>query len=180
MSVVQVASRYASALVEEAQRQGVLEDIYKDVKALEQAVESSRDLKLMLKSPIVSSGIKKASLNQIFGNHVSDLTINFLKLLVKKNREAYLVNIIPAFFDEYNSLKNIQEVYVISAHPLSEELEKQIIKNVQGQLGDVTLKIHKSIDPELLGGFVVKVGDKVFDTSLHHKLNALKRELLAG
>ncbi|MCP4120425.1 MAG: F0F1 ATP synthase subunit delta [Bacteroidetes bacterium] len=180
MSVVQVASRYASALLEEAQRQDVLEVIYKDVQVLEQAVNASRDLNLMLKSPIVNSGIKKSSLQKIFGNHVSDLTSRFLNLLVKKNREAYLIHIIPAFFDAYNTLRNIQEVDVISAHPLSEELEQQIVKKVQHQLGDVTLKIKKSIDPELLGGFVVKVGDKVFDTSLHHKLNALKRELLAG
>ena len=92
MSVVQIATRYASAILEEAQHQGVLEEIHGDVMLLQQAVDDSHDLQLMLKSPIVSTGIKKSSLRMIFDGKVNPLTGNFLALLVDKRREAYLVS----------------------------------------------------------------------------------------
>jgi F-type H+-transporting ATPase subunit delta len=180
MSVNQVATRYAKALLEEAQRQNVLEETFQDIKTLETTIAGSRDLYLMLKSPIVKEGAKRASLDAIFKGNVGQLTYNFLGLLTKKKREGYLVNIIRAFFMAYNELKNIKEVVLISATPLSDEMEKGIVKMIQSQLDASSLDIKKSVDPALLGGFVIKIDDKVFDTSLHHKLNALKRELLAG
>ena len=180
MSVIQVASRYASALLEEAQRLNVVDEVFNDMKTVQTTVSESRELTLMLKSPIVNSGIKQSSLRSIFDGKVSTLTSSFLSLLVKKRREAELPHIVDAFFEAYNAFMNIVEVSVVSAVELSPALEDQIISSIQGQLGDVTLQIKKSIDPSLLGGFVVKVGDRVFDTSLHHKLKSLKREILAS
>ena len=128
MSVVQVATRYASAFLEEAQRQGILEGAYSDVRTMEAALSSNRDLQLMMKSPIVSSAIKMASLRQIFTGNVSRLTSDFLELLVRKRREAYLGYIIPAFYRAYNQLKNIEEIEIISAHELSASLEEKIVR----------------------------------------------------
>lgn len=180
MSVVQVASRYATALLDESRREGVLEETCRDIKFVESTIESSRDLFLMLKSPIVKEGAKRVSLEKIFSGRVGELTLRFLVLLVRKKREGYLMNIIKAFYSAYNELKNIKAVELVSAVPLSEELEGRIVQMIHSQIDASSLDITKSIDPDLLGGFVIKIDDKVFDTSLHSKISALKREILAG
>ena len=134
MSVVQVATRYATALLEEADRANALEETFSDVKLLEETIAGSRDLYLMLKSPIVNEGRKRAALESIFNGKVGELTANFLNLLVRKKREGYLTSIIKSFYRAYNDKKNIKEVMVISASPLSEETEKGIFNMIQSQL----------------------------------------------
>lgn len=180
MSASKVGTRYASALLDEARAQKVLEAVYADMKLLDRTVSANRDLYLMLLSPIVTGTAKKNVLHDIFGKAVQPLTSSFLELLVQKRREAYLPEIVKAFYEEYNLLMNIKEIGIVSASELSRELEERIVAVVQKQLGDVQLHINKSVDPGLLGGMVVKVDDKVFDTSVLHKLQALKREIVAS
>ncbi len=180
MSAINVAKRYGKALIEEAQSQGVLEQVFKDFKVLEQATNDSRELKMLLKSPIVTLDKKLSSLKAIFGEKVSTLTNTFLMMLVRKRREANLPEIIIAFFQEYNELKKIKEVELISATELSEEMVTNIMSSVKSQFSGMNLNVTKVVDPSILGGFVIKIGDKVFDTSLQNKLNALKREILVN
>jgi F-type H+-transporting ATPase subunit delta len=180
MSVIQVASRYASALLEESRNRDILEQTYRDMKLIEETVVNNRELYLLLKSPIVKEGAKRASLDGIFGDKVGSLSADFLRMLVRKKREGYLVNVIRAFYAAYNELKNIREVELITASPLSEAVESSIVRMIHSQIEASSLEIKKSVDPDLLGGFVIKIDDKVFDTSLHNKLSALRRELLAG
>jgi len=180
MSAINVAKRYGKALLEEAQEQGVLEKVFQDFKVIEQATNDSRELKLLLKSPIVTLDKKLSSLNAIFGDKVSPLTNTFLKMLVRKRREGNLSDIVNAFFEAYNDLKSIKEVELISATELSESMVTTIMDSVKCQFSGLNLNVTKVVDSTILGGFVIKIGDKVFDTSLQNKLNALKREILVN
>lgn len=180
MSAINVAKRYGKALLEEAQSQGVLEQVFQDFKVLEQAVNDSRELRLLLKSPIVTLDKKLSSLDAIFGNKVSPLTNTFLKMLVRKRREGNLSEITKAFFEAYNELKSIKEVELISATELSENMVTTIMNSVKTQFSGMNFNVTKVVDPSILGGFVIKIGDKVFDTSLQNKLNSLKREILVN
>lgn len=180
MSAISVANRYASALLEEAQSQGVVEKVFQDFKIIEQATNDSRELRLLLKSPIVSMDKKLASLSGIFGNKVSDISNKFLKMLVRKRRESNLVDITKAFFNAYNEFKSIKEVELISATELNDQMVTTIIDKVKSQYPGVNFNVTKTVDPSILGGFVIKIGDRVFDTSLHSKLNALKREIVVN
>lgn len=179
MSAIKVATRYASALLDESVQQNVTEEVYQDLKLIEQTLEENRELLLMFRSPIVNSGIKKAAVRSIYDGKIQKLTSNFLSLLISKRRESSLPDIILAYFIEYNVLKRIKEVDLISAVPLSGELEALITKTLQKQFSGATLQIRTSVNEDLLGGIVVKVDDKVFDSSLQNKLKALKREILA-
>lgn len=180
MSGSKVATRYASALLDEARSQNVLESVYADMQLLEGTVSQHRGLFLMLQSPIVTGGAKIKVLQEVFGKEIQGLTASFLELLVHKRREAYLPEIVKAFYGEYNTLMNIKEIEIVSASALSDELEQRIVAAVRKELGDVQPRIKKSVDPDLLGGMVVKVDDKVFDTSIQQKLQSLKREILAS
>jgi F-type H+-transporting ATPase subunit delta len=180
MSAINVAKRYGTALLEEAQAQGVLEAVFQDIKLVSQATASSRELNVLLKSPIVNVDKKLSALDAIFGNKVNTLTNQFLKMLVHKRRENNLSQITAAFFESYNELKNIKEVELISATELNDQMVDVILNKVRSQFDGINLNVTKTVDPNLLGGFVIKIGDRVYDTSLHSKLNALKREILVS
>jgi len=180
MSTINVAKRYGTALLEEAQAQGVLDAVFQDIKLISHAVAASRELNMMLKSPIVTIDKKLSALDAIFGNKVNALTSLFLKMLVHKRRESNLSQITSAFFDAYNDLKNIKEVELISATELNDQMVASILDKVKSQLEGSNLNVTKVIDPAILGGFVIKIGDRVYDTSVQSKLNALKREILVS
>ena len=180
MSSAKVASRYASALLEESIRMNILEEINQDVEFLADTISGNRDLLLMLRSPIVNSSLKQNALKAIFGDKVNALTMNFLDLLVRKRREAVATDILSAFTEVYNAFKNIKAVELVTATPIGSEEEAKIIQSITSQLGGASLDVKKSIDPGLLGGFVIKIGDKVFDTSIRNKLSALKRSVVTG
>ncbi|MEZ5003227.1 MAG: ATP synthase F1 subunit delta [Chitinophagales bacterium] len=180
MSAISVASRYANALLEEAKKSNLLDRIYQDMQLFEQTTNESRELRSLLKSPIISVDRKLSSLKAIFSGKISDLTMNFLHMLVNKRRESYFKEIIEAFYQAYNDLNNIKMVELISATTLNEGLESKIVNTVKTQLGATNLQVKKTVDPKILGGFIIKIGDKVFDTSLQNKLNTLRREILAN
>ncbi len=101
-------------------------------------------------------------------------------MLALKKREKYLAEISRAFFRAYNRLNNIREVELVSAALLEDDIESNILDIVKTQLGASGLEVTRSVKPGLLGGFVIRIDDKVFDTSLHGKISALRRQLLAG
>lgn len=180
MSAISVASRYANALIAEAQQQNNLEQVYQDMNLFAAATEQSKELRALLKSPIVNVDKKLSSIKAIFADKVSGLTLNFLNMLVKKRREGNFKEIVEAFKEAYNNLKNIVKVDLTSASELSDATVEKLVSAVKAQLGGAELQVNKTVDPSILGGFIIKIGDKVFDTSVQSKINSLKRELLAN
>lgn len=180
MSAISIATRYANALLDEAQKNAKVEQIYSDIKLFDTATSDSRPLQMLLKSPIAKTEDKLAAFTSIFGGKVDDLTMNFFKMLVSKNREAYYEEITNAFYQAYNDFKNIKRVELVTATELSESLENKIIETVKSQTGATNLQVKKVVDKSILGGFILKIEDQVFDTSLQNKLNTLKREVLAN
>lgn len=176
MSVTRIATRYAKSLIELAVDQGKLAQVSSDVQALATA-SVNKDLKLMLKSPIISAERKNAALNALFGKQMDSLTMAYLSLLVNKGREGYLPEIAAEFVDQYKTLQKITTVKVISAAPLSEgvlaDLKSRLLKS---GITNPNLEIESSIDPELVGGFVLEFDNKRYDASIANKLAELRSE----
>ncbi|MFN0216933.1 MAG: ATP synthase F1 subunit delta [Saprospiraceae bacterium] len=176
MSVTRIATRYAKSLIELAVEQGKLAQVSTDIQSLASSV-ANRDLKLMLKSPIISADKKNAALNAIFGKQMDSLTMAYLTLLVNKGREGYLPEIASEFVEQYKNLQKITTVKVISATPLSDgvlaDLKSRLLKS---GITNANLEMESSIDPELLGGFVLEFDNKRYDASIANKLLELKSE----
>ena len=143
MSAGQVGTRYATALLEEAKSQGVLEDVFRDFKLLEKTYQENRELRNLLLSPIVNVDKKKAVMKAVYSGKITDLTERFLNMLMHKRRESFFAEVVKAFFIAYNETMNIKEVELVSADTISPVLEKRIVDFIQKQLGDVTLNIKK-------------------------------------
>ncbi|MBK6995279.1 MAG: ATP synthase F1 subunit delta [Lewinellaceae bacterium] len=176
MSVTRIATRYAKSLIELAVEQDKLANVSTDVQSLATAA-TNRDLQLMLKSPIISADRKNAALNALFGKQMDSLTMAYLTLLVNKGREAYLPEIAAEFISQYKTLQKITTVRVISAAPLSEgvlsDLKSRLLKS---GITNPNLEIQSSIDPDLIGGFVLEFDNKRYDASVANKLAELKSE----
>jgi len=168
-----VASRYAKSLLSLADEQGQLEAVYADMSLVAQACGDSRDLVLLLKSPIVKPDKKAAILNEVFGGRLGDLATGFIKIITSKKREYLLESIANEFLLQYKAFKGITIAELTSAVQL-DEAQKQKILNLVGASGEI--EVVEKIDPELIGGFIVRVGDKQVDTSVSRTITSLKKE----
>ncbi|MCC9135861.1 ATP synthase F1 subunit delta [Pontibacter silvestris] len=173
MSEIRVASRYAKSLIELASERNELENVHKDMQQFSKVVSQNRELHLLLRNPIVKSDKKLAIINAIFSGRVQELTLAFFKIVARKNRESVLEFIATEFEKQYNELKGIQTAKVISAIPLTPGLREQLGQKLVAETGQ-TIELEEIIDPSLIGGFVLRVGDKQIDSSVKHSLLKLK------
>lgn len=171
-----LASRYAKSLIDIAQEQNVLEAILGDMELIQQVCHSSRDFVLMLKSPVVKADKKLAILNSILEGKVQKLTLAFMALLVNKGREIYLPEIAEVFSQQYKELKNIKTVHLTTAVAMDENLQRMIYDKVAASLKEGQVELKTKVDEDLIGGFVLEVGDKLFDASVKRDLTDIRNQ----
>ena len=177
MSVSRIAGRYAKSLLDLAQEQGKLDTILQDVKSFKEAT-TNRELFLMLKSPIINTDKKRNVVKAIFGDRMDQLTNAFVDIIMTKGREEFLPEICDEFVNQYRGLKNITSATVTSAVELNDatltKIKNKIMTEMSNGAGEV--EVVTKVDPSLIGGFVIEVGDKLYDASVAHKLGKLRKE----
>jgi len=176
MSESRIAYRYAKSLLELAQEKGQLEPVNNDMLMLHRAIEGSAELALLLRNPIVSTDKKRKILTVLFEGKVTEMTMAFYNIMVKKGREAYLYEVTKQFHLLYNSLKHIAEATLVTTVPVSEALRNTVTDFVKEQTGEESVELHEVINKDLLGGFVLRVGDRQIDDSVSTKLKELKQQ----
>jgi len=170
-----VASRYAKSLLNLANEQGSLVEAFDEMKLISDTFESSRELQLFLNSPIIKVDKKIAVFNAIFEGKLSQLTLNFVSIIIKKRREGHLYNITRSFQTQYRHQNKIVIAEVTSANGLDEKMRSRVLKLVQESLKSEVDLIEKQ-NPGLIGGMILRIGDKQYDGSLLRSLNDLKKE----
>ncbi len=176
MSVIRIASRYAKSLIELAQERGQLEEVLADIKSFQKATEN-RDLYLLLKSPIINVTKKQQVFDALFEGKLTELTLAFFKIVLRKSREKYLPEVANEFISQYKKMKHISSVTLVTATALGAETVSKIKqKLVASEATDDHVELLTEVDPDLLGGFVLQFGDRLYDASVAHKLEKLKKE----
>lgn len=169
-----VASRYVKSLLGLAVEKGSLDQVHADMQLFTKVCEENRDFMLMLRSPVIKHDKKNDVLKKIFQGKVNALTLAIFDIITRKNREPLLPEIASSFHGAYNVHKGIGEATVTTAVAMDKELRNEI-EVIAKKISDKTqLELHEELDPEMIGGFVLKVGDQQVDASLKNKLNALK------
>lgn len=174
MSAFSLATRYAKSLIQLVNEQGKLEQVYSDIKSMNAVFESNRDLKLMFKSPIIPADKKLNITKQLFEGKVDPTLYQFMVLVIKKGREAYLNEITHSFVLQYNDLKNITPVKITSAVKLDAGVVNGMIASLKNQEKLAEIELTEEVDPAMIGGFVLQWGDKMIDSSVSRRLTALK------
>ena len=174
MSNSRVSLRYADSFLDLAVENNQLEVAHTDLKLVEKTIEDNRELELMLLSPLHNADKKEAVLTQIFQNKVQKETLTFIQLIVQKGREEQLKSIATTGIEGYRIRKNIVAVSVSSAVQLDDKLRADVLKLVESKVqGEIELV--ESVDTDLVGGFVVKIGDKMIDASVKRQLADLRK-----
>lgn len=175
MKGIKAASRYAKSLLSLAIEQKVLEQAYTDMKLIDDTCDKNRDLQLLLKSPIVKADKKQTVMTSVFGPHLSPITNGFVKLIIQHRREDLLHEIADSFVKQYQAHKNIGVAEIISATPLKAEIRTKIIEHLKKQEGR-EIEVIEKVDATLIGGLLIRIGDRQFDGSIVRKLHDLKKE----
>ena len=176
-SVSAAAARYVDALFNLAVEQDAVTVVEDDFTALRGMVSAGGDFRAFLKSPVYDVDDKSAAISAIADKAgFSQLTSNFLKLVAKNRRLFSLDEMVAAFFARLAEHRGEVAAEAISAAPLNEEQTKRLRGEVERYVGKA-VNLTTSVDPDLLGGIVVKVGSTMVDSSLRSKLNRLKTKL---
>ena len=176
MGVQRIASRYAKSLIDLSIERGNLERVLADIEVL-RAASRSRDFMLMLKSPVVKADKKQQIVHALFRHKFDDLTVAFLDILFRKGREAHILDIATSFEEQFKRHKGITSVRVRTATDLDPAVVGQIRDILQASpVTSATVELSVEVDPELIGGFVIELDDRLYDASIQHKLALLRKE----
>lgn len=171
-----VGGRYAEALYELAKRDNQVDAVEQELKSVNELIQGNRDLQKVLYHPRITAEEKKALLQEMLEGKVSVVTFEFLKLLVDRQREQFLSDIVEYFVNMANADRNITAAQITSAIGLTDD-EKKKLGAVLGKITGKKVVTSYSVDPSLIGGVVVRIGDRVIDGSIRTRLAALREHL---
>lgn len=176
MSINRIASRYAKSLLDLALEQNALEAVKEDMQAIRKLTREYAEFASFLRSPVIQY-TKKQQVFAAIGRNFNPLTLQFINLLASKQREAYLAAISDEFMVQYRTHHHISTVSIISAAPLTPALLSAIQQKLElSPIGFANVEVSTRIDPSLIGGFVVEYEGRVYDVSLKHQLDALRKQ----
>lgn len=173
-----VSKTYGEALYELALEENKLDAIEEEVKAVQVAMAENEDLLKLLNHPKISKEEKIRVVENSFKGRLTDELVGFLIIIVDKGRYNEMDAIFKYFLDKVKEYKNIGVAYVSSAIKLSEEQKKRVESRLLATTNYQEFEIHYSYDPSLIGGMVIRIGDRVVDSSIRTKIANMSRELM--
>lgn len=174
-----LARRYATALGWLAEERKQLDEVERDLELVQNLLHESEEFRFFLYNEQVAVAERCAFLERIFKEELQALTLHFLYLVIHKHRARYLDDIIEAYVEYANARRGILVVRVTTA----KELDEMLTENLREGLGkalDAQVRLRSSVDPSLLGGVVVRVGDLLIDGSAITRLTQLGHTLRAA
>jgi F-type H+-transporting ATPase subunit delta len=171
-----LAGRYAKSLIDLAIEKNQLDVVYNDMLFLQSICRNSREFVTVLKSPVIKADKKDKILEAITKDKISTITASFNKLLVHKSREFYLPEIVNAFIQQYKDYKNIHTVKLTTAVAVSEEVKNAIVNKIRSVTNMQNIELNTEVKEDIIGGFVLEVGDQLIDASILYDLNNVKKQ----
>ncbi len=168
--------RYARALLMLAEENGILEASYKDLKLADAVLNGHKGLSVSMNSPVVRAGKKQNLIKRLFDGRVDPLILKFMLIIVRKQRGNILGGVASAYGDVYKKHLGIETVRIITAQPLDENLRERAMTAAR-KLTHYAIEFDESLDPGIIGGFILILGDKRYDASVRNRLNQVKKHL---
>ncbi|MCR6545426.1 F0F1 ATP synthase subunit delta [Dehalobacterium formicoaceticum] len=171
-----IARRYAQAIFAIAQEKNLTEEYARDLKKVIQLIEGNEDLKILFYGRFVPSEAKKEAVSKIIADELDPMVANFIYLLLDKSRENYLTGIAEVFNELVAEKNRIMPAQVRTAIPLT----KNQVQSLEKKLSQITgrnIQAEIQVEPSLIGGMSVRIGDTVYDGSIFKQLSLLKEHL---
>lgn len=173
-----VAKAYGTALFELALEQNNLDDMYKDANTVLSILSSNEEAMKLLKTPKISKEQKYAFIEECFKNKVSQDLVGLMIVVIRKGRQVDLETTLKYFINRVKEYKKIAVAYITSAFELSEEQKNLVEKRLLETTKQTSIEMHFKIDKKILGGMIIRIGDRVVDNSIQGKLNTLTNQLI--
>lgn len=171
-----LAYRYAKSILDLAQEQNVLDQVVEDMQLIQTTTRNSPELAQLLRSPIVKADKKNDILKAIFNSRLSKLSQAFIQLITNKGREGFLPQIAAAFIDQYREMKRIRIGTLITAAPASDSLKQALKAKAEAALPGYTVELEAKVDPSIIGGFILEIGDRSVDASVRRDLGEVRKQ----
>jgi len=179
VNVSQVVARvYAKALFDIGSQEGILGQIYDDLRAVQEVAESGPTEGRFFNSPRLQRPDKKRILDEIFATHVCRPVLGLLHVLVDKRREPVFDNIVDEFAKYRDEHEGRVHARVTTARPLPDAERERLVAALAGRTGK-TVELHETINPAVIGGIRVNLGDSVMDGTVRRRLQDLRRSFAA-
>lgn len=175
MLTSKVVKRYAQGLLDFTQESGITASVFSEMKDVLKVMNDSKDLQNFFASPIIDGKKKISIAGEIFKNF-SPISKNIISLVIKQGRETHLKDIAQEFINKVEDIEGIQRVTLTSATQLSQSNIDELLKSSNLVNTDAKYYLKMNINPDILGGYILKVGDQQVDASVRSKLNDIKKE----
>ena len=174
MKQTRATLRYAKSLFSLAIEQDSLEKCKEDMQFVANTCDSSKDLSLLLKSPIIQTDQKLSIFKEVFYDKMSEVSVSFVNIITSKKRESILEGIANSFITLYRAHKNIESATVTTAFPLDETLKKEVINFIKTH-GEIEVDLTEKVNEKIIGGAIIRMGDKQLDASVRKSIAELKQ-----
>lgn len=174
MAGTRAAIRYAKAALSLASDQKSAKAVNKDMIAIAKTIAENEELNLVLKSSVVKAEIKKAALTKIFPK-LNKISADLINLLITNKRIDILGAVATKYTELFDDLSGKEIAQVTTAFPMTDDLEIKVLAKVK-ELTSKAVTLENIVDESILGGFILRIGDKQYNASVANKLNKLKRE----
>jgi F-type H+-transporting ATPase subunit delta len=172
-----LAHRYAKSILDLAEDRNSLDELVVDMRLLQETLDGSKDLRVMLKSPVIPSDKKEKVLHEIFSKRLSELSYMFINLLVRKGREEHIDEMVDSFMELYNKKNHIIKAKLTTAVPVDQQTVDTLIALLMTEEGTKSVEISTEVDPTIIGGFVLQHGDLLLDNSVERRLQLIKEQI---
>ncbi|MBE5939471.1 MAG: ATP synthase F1 subunit delta [Lachnospiraceae bacterium] len=172
-----VSKSYGDALFDLSLEKSRIDELYEEAKVILEVFKENEELMKFLTHPKISKDEKIAFAENVFKGRVSDDLVGFLVILIKKDRQSEIKNVFDYFIGRVKEYKKIGIVYVTSATELSGEQKDKLIDRLVSTTEYEKFETHYTVDKEILGGMIIRIGDRVVDSSIRTKINSLSKDL---
>ena len=171
-----VAKRYAKALLDYSIEKHEEDNFVQEIFSLVEVVRENLDLRALLHSPIVRIEIKHKVLQEIFSQRSAILNL-FIEILVENKRVSDLYDIAREYVIQYNHYKEKTTVYLTTAVELPQRLKEQFVQKAIALSGRKNITLESKVEPQLIGGFILRIDDLQYNASIAHKLYGIREQL---
>ena len=175
MASTRAAIRYAKAILDLANSKGVAEAVNNDMKLIASTIESNLELSTFIQNPTTKVEVKESALLEVFAN-VNGVTKGLFHLLFENKRFEILEAIAVEYSKVFDEGNGIEVAKVTTAIPMDAALEAKVLAKIE-TLSDKKITIENIVDPSIIGGFILRIGDQQYNASVANRLQVLKREL---
>jgi F-type H+-transporting ATPase subunit delta len=179
MADFRILHRYATSLLETSIEKKNLDVVTSDIQLLVGTLDKSKQLQLMLESPVVKPEVKLNILREIFSSKISKDSMDFIEFVILKQRESLLNSIGKRFLELHDEYLGIANVFVTTATEFTND-QKSLLERKLEKILDKKVRLNFKTDLNLVGGFIAKVNDTLYDASIKHQLELLKKQFLTG